>query len=113
MNPRTIISFTPLLHYLERTIERADAYPIGDSDIADSIGVSRETVFRWRHLNQLPFFTADVIACRLGFHPSYLWGDEYWAILNMLVEEDEERRVRKLEHDKNRRLNVHHRSSVA
>jgi hypothetical protein len=48
------------------------------SKIAHWVGVSRQTVYRWKANGQLTFHIADQIASRMHVHPSQIWGDLYW-----------------------------------
>ena len=49
-----------------------------DEDFAQMLGITRKTIRRYR-LCGLSFFTADKISCRLGHHPTYFWGDDYFG----------------------------------
>lgn len=49
-----------------------------DEDFAAHIGVQRKTMTRWRNVG-LRFFQADELACRLGYHPTYFWGDDWFG----------------------------------
>lgn len=37
------------------------------------------TMMRWRRAGAIPFDSADQVACFLGRHPTFIWGDEYWT----------------------------------
>lgn len=52
-----------------------------DKEFARMIGVSSRTVVRWRKANdQLSWQAADEAATALGTHPSYIWGDKWYAL---------------------------------
>ncbi|HET6963631.1 MAG TPA: helix-turn-helix domain-containing protein [Acidimicrobiales bacterium] len=47
--------------------------------LARAMGLKwREYVYRWR-ARGLSVWEADVLACRLGMHPSEVWGDLWWT----------------------------------
>lgn len=48
-----------------------------DSDFAMALGVSRDILRNWTQKG-IRFYAADRLACRLGYHPSYFWPEEYW-----------------------------------
>lgn len=50
---------------------------ITDIDFADQIGVKRDRLRAWRKRG-IGFYDADVLCIRLGYHPSLVWGEEYW-----------------------------------
>lgn len=53
-----------------------------DVQLAKRLGVSRETIGRWRNGKALvKLQTADQIAIRLRLHPANIWGDEYFALI--------------------------------
>lgn len=45
--------------------------------LADSLGVHRHTLARWR-VHGIPLHSADAAAITLGLHPAELW-DEWWT----------------------------------
>ena len=49
-----------------------------DWQFARSIGVTRDMMKGWRKNQGIRFYTADRVCTRLGIHPSYIWGDDYW-----------------------------------
>ncbi|MBI2798255.1 helix-turn-helix transcriptional regulator [Candidatus Saccharibacteria bacterium] len=54
-----------------------------DVQMAKRLGVSRETVNRWRHgKHRIRIDTANQIATSLNLHPMNIWGDEY--LINLL-----------------------------
>lgn len=59
------------VHTLARSLTASDA------NVASTLGVSRETVARWRHGQRCYTATADACAIRLGFHPSEVWPDTW------------------------------------
>lgn len=48
-------------------------HELSDQEIADQLGVHRNTVRSWRNGRQLYFSTADSMALQLGLHPVNLW----------------------------------------
>jgi hypothetical protein len=50
---------------------------IDDATTAERIGVDRMTVVRWKR-EGLNLRAADKAACKLGYHPYLIWGNEYW-----------------------------------
>jgi hypothetical protein len=42
-----------------------------------SIGYGRDALYQWRQRG-LTDILADQIACRLGVHPSAIWGEWWW-----------------------------------
>jgi DNA-binding Xre family transcriptional regulator len=63
------------LEPFERIIRDPDH---NDHEFAASIGVTRDMIRGWRKNNGIRFYTADRICTRLGLHPSYIWGEDYW-----------------------------------
>lgn len=49
-----------------------------DEDFAAFCGITRKTMRRYRECG-LGIFNADRISCRLGFHPTYFWGEDYFG----------------------------------
>lgn len=58
----------------------------GMSDVAfaEALQVNRDSIrhYRQRGLN---VFAADRLACKLGYHPTYFWGDDYFCELREVV----------------------------
>lgn len=58
----------------------------GMSDVAfaEALQVNRDSIrhYRKRGLN---VYAADRLACKLGYHPTYFWGDDYFADLINVV----------------------------
>lgn len=51
-----------------------------DQDIhsfAEAIGSSVDMIRQWRR-NGITFYAADRISIKMGVHPCYVWGEEYW-----------------------------------
>lgn len=48
-----------------------------DIQFAESLGVSRDVIRNWKK-NGMLFYTADKVAINAGYHPSQIWGDDYW-----------------------------------
>lgn len=59
-----------------------------DTVIARRLGVSRESVQRWRNGHRIEANLADRLATRLGWHPIQVWGI---AAYNELVREPRSR----------------------
>ena len=50
-----------------------------DCTIAARLGVGRAQVLRWRKGNtRLDQYAADRLAIRAGYHPSLVWGQQWW-----------------------------------
>lgn len=49
-----------------------------ERQIAEAAGFSRRAVYRWRTAG-LTEVVADAVATSLGFHPSEIWGDAWFA----------------------------------
>lgn len=63
---------------IQRLIEK-----MGDSDdqtAAEVLGVSLHTFRRWKYMGKttLCAWQADRYACRIGLHPSSVWGRQWW-----------------------------------
>jgi hypothetical protein len=43
----------------------------------NALGYDRTIIYRWAERG-IPDIVADQIACRLGVHPSAIWGDLWW-----------------------------------
>lgn len=56
--------YDPLARFLAKT----------QTEMAAEIGVTRETVHRWK-VTGVPEYAADALAIRLGLHPSIIWTD--------------------------------------
>lgn len=59
---------------LERQIRDPDH---SDVEFAAAIGITRDKARLYRRKG-IPFYEADALCIRLGFHPSLIWGEEYW-----------------------------------
>lgn len=64
---------------VEALVER-----LGDRDdhtAAEILGVSLHTLRRWKYVGglELCHWQADRYACRLGYHPSSVWGQKWWS----------------------------------
>lgn len=46
-------------------------------EFAENIGVTVAAIQSWRRRGIL-FYRADELCTKLGIHPSYIWGEEYW-----------------------------------
>ena len=64
----------PLAH-LERFCDVAS-----QRELAETCGVSHDTVYHWTRNGGVPETQADRIAIRLGVHPSAIWGDAWFAL---------------------------------
>lgn len=51
-----------------------------DEDLAARLGVTRKCLKKYRDVG-LTLFKADQMACRLGYHPIFFWGDDYFGPL--------------------------------
>ena len=60
-----------------RPLERLRTDEMTDVDFAAHLGVERTTIRKWRQ-GGISLYTADSLVCRLGFHPTYFWGDAYF-----------------------------------
>ena len=57
-----------------------------DQHFADMIGLSTRAISRWRkNGGRVPWATADEAATKLGLHPLLVWGDEWAAMDEDLV----------------------------
>jgi hypothetical protein len=72
----TRFAYTPLETHLSRHYGDHDNPVYGCRRVAHLLGVSPNTVTRWRH-EGIPLDRADKIAVRLGEHPSTIW-PEWW-----------------------------------
>lgn len=75
-----VFPFAPLGQVLERRfpeIADGNSYsPAGDlTRAADLLGITRETLCRWRNGQNLTLRAADHCAIRLGLHPTVIWFD--------------------------------------
>lgn len=52
-----------------------------DHAIADTFGVDRRTVQRWKH-DGISIYKADELAVELGTHASLLWGSAYYDAID-------------------------------
>lgn len=50
-----------------------------DTSVAARLRVDRQQVYRWR-TGKVMFdtWTADRLAIRAGYHPSLIWGQQWW-----------------------------------
>ena len=55
----------------------AAIHHVDDAVTAERIGVTRTTIFRWKR-EGLTLRSADQAACKLGYHPYLIWGNDYW-----------------------------------
>lgn len=64
--------------------ERMRENGMSDVAFAEAIQVNRDSIrhYRQRGLN---VYAADRLACKLGYHPTYFWGDDYFADLLNVV----------------------------
>lgn len=66
-------------------------------EIAAAVGATFSQVRRGHDTGHIQFHLADRWACRLGVHPSVIWGDEYWQVSEAIdVHADEMLRRRQL-----------------
>lgn len=62
---------------------RLPLQPLLDAAHIEAVSLPRRIDARWDRVNSyaeigIPEYTADMWACRLGFHPSSVWGDLWW-----------------------------------
>lgn len=78
--PDPRLPFGPVVDVLRRRVgasHQPDALGgVGADRIADRIGVTQRTVWRWV-ADGVPLWSADTIAVHLGYHPVELWPDLY------------------------------------
>ena len=67
-DPRT---GAPNLHY-------SHGFTIPDRLLAVVLGVSNHAIVKLRSRGTIRMLEADRYACRLGAHPSEIWGDLWW-----------------------------------
>lgn len=48
-----------------------------DGIYAEAFGVSRRALSRWR-TDGIPLFSADALCCRVGMHPTEVWGMKFY-----------------------------------
>ena len=68
------LSTTPILRAIENLPVR---------DAAEMLGINIGTLMKWRAsegASTVHYARADRIAIRLGVHPAYMWGREWWQI---------------------------------
>lgn len=92
MNTRVLYDATPLLDRVRQgrpwhrangactycSGDRSSATCVSAPEIADLLGVARETVQRWRSGRRIAADLVDDLANRAGTHPGELW-PEWWA----------------------------------
>lgn len=42
---------------------------------AKDVGFNQRAIVRWKERGTIPWISADMAACHLGFHPMSVWGD--------------------------------------
>ena len=71
----------PLIHIAARQHPGSDAVGITNVGLAAQVlNISPSELHRWRHQG-IPYYTADRLAIRLGYHPALIW-EEWWTITN-------------------------------
>ena len=50
---------------------------LSDTQMAVALRSSRRNIIKWRK-HGIPFYSADEVACQIGVHPSYIWGNQWW-----------------------------------
>lgn len=67
---------------------KCEALPLGPllklvgrspTELARRSGIQPKTIDRWFAAGELPWFSADEIASRLGYHPCEVWGEAWEA----------------------------------
>jgi hypothetical protein len=53
---------------------------VEDESAAEMLGIAFTTFRSWKYRRHRNFTAvqADVYACRIGLHPSAVWGDQWW-----------------------------------
>ena len=64
--------------------ERMRKDGMSDVAFADALQVNRDSIRHYRERG-LNVYAADRLACKLGYHPTYFWGDDYFADLLNVV----------------------------
>ena len=86
-----LLEWEPLEH--RTVIElRRDGIDPNAVQIGARLGLGRSAVHQYRRRGTVTVFNGDRLACRLGFHPSLVWGDRWW---DLAVEQDDHRRSRR------------------
>jgi hypothetical protein len=62
-----------LCAYFELPAEKLD-----DGLVAETLGVSRRTLLRWKAIGTLPEYLTDRVATNLGWHPAAIWGLDWY-----------------------------------
>lgn len=59
--------------------------------MSDVLGVHRDTIKDWqsKRTKKIDKFVADTYATRLGVHPSFIWGDDWYRIPFFLNKEEQ------------------------
>jgi hypothetical protein len=57
---------------------------MSDVALAEALRVHRDSLRHYRERG-LNVYAADRLACKLGYHPTYFWGDDYFADLLNVV----------------------------
>lgn len=69
----------PVLEHARRRFDRYDrGQPAWKVDLAACIGTTRRQLVRWQADGGIPVREADRVACRLGVHPSFFWGPDWF-----------------------------------
>lgn len=50
---------------------------VPDEEVANRLGISRATLLRWK-TRGISLTAGDRVAVRLGVHPLFIWGGDYW-----------------------------------
>lgn len=82
----------PLVDYVERVaIERAESVKGQISGVSAVLRPFGDNVYRayWRakRAGTITVWQADRLACALGVHPCELWGEDWWADVDLDDEE--------------------------
>ena len=79
----------PLIHIAANQHPGSDAVGITDLGLAAQVlNIDRSQLYRWRH-EGIPYFSADRLAIRLGYHPALIW-EEWWTITNSYDEKTDQ-----------------------
>ena len=62
---------------------------MSDAAFADHLGITRKSLKLYRNVG-LRYFKADQFSCKLGFHPTYFWGDDWFGPIYEEIDTQEE-----------------------
>ena len=50
--------------------------------VANRFGINVQTAHRWQQAGSVPAWNIDVLLHEHSIHPSEIWGDDWWALLD-------------------------------